>query len=88
MALPSKPSWLQILEIEESDVRDVCRRILSIYARPKPDQLRLEQVIRGLKAELDQQRLLQQQQQQQPQISSVISQGGKPGASAPDAGKE
>ena len=54
VALPASPCWLDILNIKESDVRDVCRTILSIYARPKPDQLKLEQLIRNLRAELDQ----------------------------------
>lgn len=50
---PSSPRWFEVFDIKEEDIQDVCRRILAIYARPKPDQLLLEQKIAFLRAKLE-----------------------------------
>jgi len=50
---PSRPRWFEIFDIKEEDIQDVCGRILAIYARPKPDQLLLEQRIAFLRAKLE-----------------------------------
>lgn len=56
--LPVTPSWLEILDIAETDVRDVCRRILTMYTRPKALWSELE-------AKIDELRKIHKQQQQQ-----------------------
>ncbi|EFN86179.1 Cyclin-L2 [Harpegnathos saltator] len=39
--LPALPSWFSLFRVDESAIRDVCRRILRLYCRPrvKPEQL-------------------------------------------------
>lgn len=78
IALPSSPSWLEILDIVEADVRDVCRRILSIYTRPKPVWSELEKQVEDLRRSYKQQmeQKVQQQQQQQQHKSSQSADSG------------
>ena len=54
--LPKKPSWYEILNVEEDDIRDCCYRIISLYQRSKPVQEELEKVVDSLKAALDESR--------------------------------
>jgi len=54
--LPKKPSWYEILNVEEDDIRDCCYRIICLYQRSKPVQEDLERVVDGLKAALDESR--------------------------------
>jgi len=54
--LPKKPSWYDILNVEEDDIRDCCYRIICLYQRSKPVQEELEKVVDNLKAALDESR--------------------------------
>ncbi|KAL0130508.1 hypothetical protein PUN28_002262 [Cardiocondyla obscurior] len=41
LPLPTSPAWFSLFRVSESAIRDVCRRILRLYLRPrvKPEQL-------------------------------------------------
>lgn len=41
LPLPTSPAWFSLFKVNESAIRDVCRRILRLYFRPrvKPEQL-------------------------------------------------
>ncbi|XP_014604101.1 cyclin-L1 isoform X2 [Polistes fuscatus] len=41
LPLPTSPSWFCLFKVSESAIKDVCRRILKLYSRPrvKPEQL-------------------------------------------------
>eukprot|EP00092_Neocalanus_flemingeri_P055918 GFUD01066223.1.p1 GENE.GFUD01066223.1~~GFUD01066223.1.p1 ORF type:complete len:441 (-),score=131.95 GFUD01066223.1:141-1463(-) len=54
--LPKKPSWYEILNVEEDDIRDCCYRIICLYQRSKPVQEELDKVVNSLKAALDDRR--------------------------------
>lgn len=53
IALPKKPSWYSILNVEEDDIRDCCYRIICLYQRTKPNQEELEKICDNLKAAID-----------------------------------
>lgn len=47
--LPNNPAWYSIFGVSEEDMQDGCKRILSIYARRKPDSEALERKVEELK---------------------------------------
>jgi len=47
--LPRKPSWYELLGVEEDDIRDCCYRIICLYQRKKVNQEDLEKVVDKLK---------------------------------------
>ncbi|KAK2710690.1 cyclin-L2-like [Artemia franciscana] len=46
--LPKNPSWYLIYDCNESDLKDICLRILKLYKRHKIDPDRLERVVTNL----------------------------------------
>ena len=49
--MPESPAWWEIFSVTEEDIQAVCKMILKLYTRPKPDQERLEGIIEKLKKE-------------------------------------
>jgi len=54
--LPKKPSWYDVLGVEEDDIRDCCYRIICLYQRIKPVQDDLEKEVENLKNAIDSKR--------------------------------
>lgn len=47
--LPRKPSWYELLGVEEDDIRDCCYRIICLYQRKKMNHEELEKGVEKLK---------------------------------------
>eukprot|EP00092_Neocalanus_flemingeri_P007549 GFUD01008147.1.p1 GENE.GFUD01008147.1~~GFUD01008147.1.p1 ORF type:complete len:456 (+),score=150.47 GFUD01008147.1:93-1460(+) len=77
--LPKKPSWYEILNVEEDDIRDCCYRIICLYQRSKPVQEELEKVVDSLKAALDETRK-QARQEVASSVAGVDSPASQPGS--------
>jgi len=52
--LPRKPSWYELLGVEEDDIRDCCYRIICLYTREKVNQDEMEKGVEKLKFIQDQ----------------------------------
>ena len=55
--LPKKPSWYEVLSVEEDDIKDCCYRIICLYQRTRPVLEELEKIVAELKAKVDEKRL-------------------------------
>ena len=55
--LPKKPSWYEVLSVEEDDIKDCCYRIICLYQRTRPVLEDLEKIVSELKAKVDEKRL-------------------------------
>ncbi|KAI5712691.1 cyclin-L1 isoform X2 [Diaphorina citri] len=49
--LPRNPAWYSLFHVLESDIQDVCKRILRLYTRPKANTDELERQIEVIKKE-------------------------------------
>lgn len=47
--LPTKPAWFDIFDVTENEIEDICKAILRLYVRTKPDADKLEKVVDDLK---------------------------------------
>merc|ERR1719369_1998877 len=47
--LPKKPSWYELLNVEEDDIKDCCYKIICLYQRKKVSQEDLEKIVENLK---------------------------------------
>ena len=54
--LPRKPSWYEVLNVEEDDIKDCCYRIICLYQRTRPVLEDLEKIVAELKAKVDEKR--------------------------------
>merc|ERR1719449_426733 len=45
IALPKKPAWYELLNVEEDDIRDCCYRIICLYQRTKPVAEDLDKIV-------------------------------------------
>lgn len=72
LKIPLPRNWFELFDISESSIEDVCKRILSIYARPKPDQVRLEQVVADVKASRESERNLKRDRERDQEISERV----------------
>ncbi|XP_014211108.1 cyclin-L1 isoform X2 [Copidosoma floridanum] len=56
MPLPSQPAWYWLFEVTENAIRDICRRILRLYTRPKVKAELLEKRVEELKKQYEEAR--------------------------------
>lgn len=49
LPLPSTPAWFRLFKVSESSIRDVCRRVLRLYARPSVSAEQLEKRVDELR---------------------------------------
>ncbi|CAB0034875.1 unnamed protein product [Trichogramma brassicae] len=56
LPLPMKPAWFSIFKVVEADIRDVCRSILRLYARPRVKAEVLEKKVDELKKKYEEAR--------------------------------
>ncbi|XP_071454997.1 cyclin-L1-like isoform X2 [Hetaerina americana] len=48
ISLPKSPPWYAVFRVKESDIQDVCKTILRLYKRPKPNAEELERRVEEL----------------------------------------
>ncbi|XP_046388299.1 cyclin-L1 isoform X2 [Ischnura elegans] len=48
ISLPKNPPWYAVFRVKESDIQDVCKAILRLYKRPKPNAEELERRVEEL----------------------------------------
>ncbi|KAJ8675286.1 hypothetical protein QAD02_011072 [Eretmocerus hayati] len=53
LPLPSSPPWYSLFQVTESTIRDICKRILRLYARPKVKADLLEKRVEELKKQYE-----------------------------------
>lgn len=56
LALPNNPSWFALFKVSESEIRDVCRRILRLYVRPRVKPEVLEKKVEELRRQYEEAR--------------------------------
>ncbi|XP_051176358.1 cyclin-L1 isoform X1 [Leptopilina boulardi] len=56
LSLPSTPAWFSVFKVKEKDIRDVCRRILRLYVRPRIKPEQLEKKVEELKRQYEEAR--------------------------------
>ncbi|KAK0075950.1 hypothetical protein PV325_006140, partial [Microctonus aethiopoides] len=56
LPLPSSPPWFSIFNVNESAIRDVCRRILRLYIRPRVRPEQLEKKVEELRRKYEEAR--------------------------------
>lgn len=56
LPLPSSPPWFSIFNVNESAIRDVCRRILRLYTRPRVRPEQLEKKVEELRRKYEEAR--------------------------------
>ena len=56
LPLPSKPAWFSLFRVQESDIRDVCRRIMRLYVRPRIRAEQLEKKVEELRRQYEESR--------------------------------
>ncbi|XP_046743428.1 cyclin-L1 [Diprion similis] len=49
LPLPATPAWFRLFKVSESSIRDVCRRVLRLYARPSVSAEQLEKRVDELR---------------------------------------
>jgi len=79
--LPKNPSWFDVLDVEEDDIKACCYRMICLYNRKKSNQDELEAIIDGLKKKMDEERRAQREYtnaQNTPNQSSPASRSGSP----------
>lgn len=79
--LPKNPSWFDVLDVEEDDIKACCYRMICLYTHKKSNQDELEAIIDGLKKKMDEERRAQREYtnaQNTPNQSSPASRSGSP----------
>lgn len=56
LPLPNKPAWYTLYNVSESSIKDICRRILKLYIRPKVKAELLEKRVEELKKQYEENR--------------------------------
>ncbi|XP_032454271.1 cyclin-L1 isoform X2 [Nasonia vitripennis] len=56
LPLPSSPAWFSLFKVTEASIRDICRRILRLYNRPKVKPEQLEKRVEELKKQYEEAR--------------------------------
>lgn len=55
--LPSRPSWFSLFNVTEASMRDICRRLLRLYTRPKVKTENLEKCVEELRKQYEEARV-------------------------------
>jgi len=79
IALPKKPAWYELLNVEEDDIRDCCYRIICLYQRTKPVAEDLDKIVNTLKEALDEKKRQEKKQKETSTVDSPSSQVTSPG---------
>ncbi|XP_012542877.1 cyclin-L1 isoform X3 [Monomorium pharaonis] len=56
LPLPTSPAWFSLFRVSESAIRDVCRRILRLYTRPRVRSEQLEKRVEELRRQYEEAR--------------------------------
>ncbi|XP_070149548.1 cyclin-L1-like isoform X2 [Polyergus mexicanus] len=56
LPLPVSPTWFSLFKVNESSIRDVCRRILRLYSRPRVRPEQLEKRVEELRRQYEEAR--------------------------------
>ncbi|XP_008559703.1 cyclin-L1 [Microplitis demolitor] len=56
LPLPTQPPWFALFKVNESAIRDVCRRILRLYTRPRIRSEQLEKKVEELRRQYEEAR--------------------------------
>lgn len=56
LPLPTTPTWFSLFRVTESSIRDVCRRILRLYSRPRVRPEQLEKRVEELRRQYEEAR--------------------------------
>ncbi|XP_054165309.1 cyclin-L2-like [Oppia nitens] len=49
VSLPNNPNWFEVFNVSEDQIKDICKTILKLYTRPKPNQQHLESIVDNLR---------------------------------------
>merc|ERR1719232_76926 len=79
IALPKKPAWYELLNVEEDDIRDCCYRIICLYQRTKPVAEDLDKIVNTLKEALDEKKRQEKKLKETSVVDSPSSQVASPG---------
>ncbi|XP_015117044.1 cyclin-L1 [Diachasma alloeum] len=56
LPLPTSPPWFSLFKVDETSIRDVCRRILRLYTRPRVRPEELEKKVEELRRQYEEAR--------------------------------
>ena len=56
LPLPTAPSWFSLFRVTESSIRDICRRVLRLYIRPRVKVEQLEKKVEELRKKYEEAR--------------------------------